>query len=129
MGANRQMRRRMQREQMHEWVRTGKAEKVRKLQQNGITQDDLDQYYNDGYREGYDYASTAFFRCMYAAIAKELHEAGNGTDEILSFLRNVDNRVATMFDADAEIDEVYQMLGVRLNISREIDRFEVTENG
>ncbi len=62
MGANRQMRRRMQREQMHEWVRTGKAEKVRKLQQNGITQDDLDQYYNDGYREGYDYASTAFFR-------------------------------------------------------------------
>ena len=116
MGANRQMRRRMQREQMHEWVRTGKAEKVHKLQQNGITQDDLDKYYNDGYREGYDYASTAFFRCMYAAIAKELHEAGNGTDEIYAFLHNVDQRFAVMFDADEEIEQVLDDVGIRIRI-------------
>ena len=129
MGANRAMRRRMQRQQMHEWVRTGKAEKVQRLQKNGLTQQDLDEYYQDGYKDGYEFAATGFFKVMYAAIAQELHESGNGTDEILEFLRKVDSRVAVMFDADEEIDKVYEMLGVWLNVSKEIDRFEVAENG
>ena len=125
MGANRAMRRKMQRQQIHEWVLTGKAEKVQRLQKNGITQSDLDEYYQDGYKDGYEYAASAFFKVMYAAIAQDLHESGNGTDEILQFLQSVDHRVAVMFDADEEIEKVYQMLGVRLNVSKEIDRFEV----
>ena len=129
MGVNRAMRRRQQRELMHDWVRTGKAEKVRRLQQNGLTQQDLDEYYQDGYKDGYEFAASGFFKVMYAAIAQDLHESGNGTDEILQFLQSVDHRVAVMFDADEEIEKVYQMLGVRLNVSKEIDRFEVVENG
>ena len=52
MGANRALRRQQQKEQMREWVRAGRAEQVRRLQRNGITQTDLDAAYNDGYKHG-----------------------------------------------------------------------------
>lgn len=131
MGANRALRRQQEKQRMKEWVRSGQAEKVRSLQRNGITQKDLDDAYNDGYKKGYDYAATAFFRQMYAAIAKELYEAGNGTDEILSFLHGVDHRFAIMFDADDEINEVFDLIGVRINVynNNSIDRIsEVTKD-
>ena len=123
MGLNSQMRRQQQRQKMQEWVRDGTAERVRKLSVNGITADDLDKARKDGYEEGYKYASSAFFKVMYAAIAKELHEAGNSVEEIVSFLHEVDHRVAVMFDADEEIDEVFDLIGVRINIyDNSIDR-------
>ena len=125
MGAmNRAMRRQQQREKMREWVRDGTAERVRKLSQNGITHNDLEEYHKKGYEEGYLYASEAFFKQMYAAIAKELIEAGNGTDEIVSFLHQVDRRFTVIFDADDEIEEIFNTIGVRLNIAKDatIDR-------
>lgn len=124
MGANRALRRQQQKATMKEWVRSGQAEKVRRLQQNGITQKDLDDAYNDGYKKGYDYAATAFFRQMYAAIAKELYEAGNPQEDIVSFLHGVDHRFAVMFDADDEIQTIYDLIGVRINVYNEnsIDR-------
>lgn len=124
MGANRQMRRQQAREQMRQWVRDGTAERVRKLSQNGITHQDLNEYHKKGYEEGYLYASEAFFKKMYAAIAKELIEAGNSTEEIVSFLHQVDRRFTVMFDSDDELDEVYDLIGVRINVAKEaqIDR-------
>ena len=64
---------------------------------------------------------------MYAAIAKELMEAGNEREEVVSFVQNVDHRFAVMFDAEEELDEVYDLLGVRFNVDRNaIERIEVT---
>lgn len=128
VSLNRQMRRQQTRQQMREWVRDGTAERVRKLSANGITADDLDDARKKGYEEGYLYSATNFFKQMYAAIAKELIDAGNATDEILSFLHNVDHRFTVMFDADDEIDDVYNQIGVRINVTRNsIDRIsEVT---
>ena len=114
MSLNRQMRRQQTRQKMREWVRDGTAERVRKLSVNGITADDLTAYHKKGYEEGYLYASTAFMKKMYAAIAKELMIAGNDKDEIFSFIRAVDQRFAVMFDADEEIEDVFNSLGVRM---------------
>ena len=123
MSLNRQMRRQQQRQKMQEWVRDGTAEKVRKLSVNGITDKDLDAAYKNGYEAGYLYSATNFFKQMYAAIAKELIEAGNSTEEIVSFLHEVDHRFTVMFDADDEIEDVYNEIGVRINVSRDsIDR-------
>ena len=116
MGVNRQFRRQEQRQKMREWVRDGTAEKVRKMSVNGITPADLQEYHKKGYEEGYLYASTAFMKKMYAAIAKELIEAGNGKEEIYMFIHNVDQRFAVMFDADEEIDDVFNQIGVRMNL-------------
>lgn len=116
MGLNRQMRRQQTRQKMREWVRDGTAEKVRKLSTNGITPQDMEEAHKKGYEEGYLYASTAFMKKMYAAIAKELIEAGNAKEEIYMFIHNVDQRFAVMFDADDEIDDVFNQIGVRMNL-------------
>ena len=124
MGANRALRRQQEREQVREWKRQGRYEQVRSLQRNGITEKDLDLAYQNGYKDGYDKAATSFFRQMYAAIAKELHEAGNDPEEIVSFLHGVDHRFAVMFDADEEINDVFDLIGVRINVcsNNSIDR-------
>ena len=127
MGANRALRRRQTREKMQEWVRTGEAEKVRMLSANGIRPQDLDESYKKGYEEGWITASEAFLRKMYAAMAKELLSAGNNRDEVVSFVKGVDHRFAVMFDAEEEIDDVYNEIGVRFNVDRnDIERIEVT---
>lgn len=123
MSLNRQMRRQQTRQEMQEWVRDGTAEKVRKLSVNGITDKDLDTAYKKGYEEGYLYSATNFFKQMYAAISQELIDAGNSTDDILSFLHGVDRRFAVMFDADEEIQAVFDKIGVRINVEKDsIDR-------
>ena len=101
---------------MQEWVRDGTAERVRKMSVNGITPADLEEYHKKGYEEGYLYASSAFLKKMYAAMAKELIEAGNSREEIYSFIHNVDHRFAVMFDADEEVDDVFNEIGVRMNL-------------
>lgn len=126
MGANRAIRRQQERNQIREWKEQGRYGQVLSLQRNGIKEKDLDSAYKNGYEEGYKYASTAFFKLMYAAMAKELHESGNTTDDIINFLHNVDHRVAVMFDADEEIQEIFDLIGVRMNVDKNaIDRIEV----
>lgn len=126
MGANRAMRRREQRESMREWVRTGDAERVRILSKGGITPKDMTEAHKRGYEEGYMFAATNFFKQMYAAIAKEMLAAGNDKDDVVSFLQLVDDRFSTIFDADEEIDEIYDMIGVRLQVAKhDINRVEV----
>ena len=116
MSVNRQFRRQEQRQKMREWVRDGTAERVRKLSVNGITAKDLDETYKKGYEDGYMNASSAFLKKMYAAMAKELIEAGNSKDDVYSFIHNVDHRFAVMFDADDEVQEVFDLIGVRMNL-------------
>ena len=66
-------------------------------------------------------------RKMYAAIAKELLAAGNDREEVVSFVKGVDHRFAVMYDAEEEIDDVYDEIGVRFNVDRNaIERLEVT---
>ena len=126
MGANRAMRRQAERDQIRAWKSQGRYGQVMSLQRNGILEKDLDAAYKNGYEEGYKYASSAFFKLMYAAIAKELNSAGNSKDDIIDFLVSVDHRVAVMFDADEEIEDVYRLIGVRMNVDKnELDRIEV----
>ena len=114
MGANRALRRQQQRQKMQEWVRDGTAERVRKMSQGGITPVELEESHKKGYEEGYMYASTAFMKKMYAAMAKELIEAGNDKDDIYYFIHGVDQRFAVMFDADDEVQDVFDQIGVRM---------------
>ena len=65
------------------------------------------------------YASTAFMKKMYAAIAKELIDAGNPKEEIYMFIHNVDQRFAVMFDADEEIDDVFNQIWIRMNLQQD----------
>lgn len=129
MGAvNRQQRRKQERDQIRAWKDQGRYGQVLSLQRNGITEKDLDQSYNDGYKEGYLFASECFMKRMYAAIAQELIEAGNPKDDVITFLHGVDHRFSVIFDADDEIDRIYDAIGVKFIIDRNaINRVEVTK--
>lgn len=123
MSVNRAFRRQQEKQQIRDWKQAGQYNQVLRIQRNGITQQDLDKSYNDGYQAGYMFSATNFFKQMYAAIAKELHESGNNTEEIVAFLHNVDRRFAVMFDADDEIEDVFNLIGIRMNIdNNSIDR-------
>jgi len=122
MGANRAMRRKQVREQMHEWVRMGKTDQMQRLTQNGITQKDLDECYDKGHAEGFKSGTDKTLRTVYAGIVLEMLDAGNSRDEALSFLKNVDNRLITSIDAGEDIEEVFEKTGVKLMLKEDFDR-------
>lgn len=128
MGANRAMRRKQVREQLHEWVRTGKQEQVRRLTQNGISQKDLDDCYDKGHEEGFKQGTDKTLRTVYAGIVLELLAAGNSRDEALSFLKCVDERLITSIDAGEDIEEVFEKTGVHLCLKEDFDRVREVAN-
>ena len=121
-GMNRAQRRSQQRERLREWNKTGQMEQIMMLQKNGITRADIDKEhdkaYKEGYREGYLYASEVFMKKMYAAVAKELLENENSSEDIAEFVKNLDHRFAVMIDADEEIDDVYNLIGIRFIVDK-----------
>ena len=122
MGANRQMRRRQEREQMHEWVRTGKMEQVRRLTQNGITQQDLDECYDKGHFDGYKTGADRTLKVVYAGVILQMLDDGVKRDDAVRFLENLDRRIIASIDADEDIDEVFDKTGVRLMLKEEFER-------
>lgn len=127
MGANRAMRRRQVREQMHEWVRMGKQEQMQRLVKNGISQRDLDECYDKGHEEGFKAGTDKTLRTVYAGVILELLDSGNTRDEAVSFLRNLDNRLITSIDAGEDIEEVYEKTGVRLMLKEDFERVREVE--
>jgi len=122
MGANRAMRRKQIREQMHEWVRTDKIEQARILTQNGISKKDLDKEYNTGYDNGYKAGADRTMKVIYSGIVCCLLDAGNSTEEAISFLKAVDERLITSIDADEDIEEVLRRTGIQLMLKEDFDR-------
>ena len=91
-----------------------------------VTIVDVYEARKNGYTEGYMFAAKNFFKQMYAAIALELLDAGNEKDDILTFLHNVDSRVSVMFDADDEVQAVFDRIGVRIAVEPDaMNRIEV----
>lgn len=127
MGANRALRRKQMREQMHEWVRMGQAEQVRKLVQNGITQKDLDECYNKGHADGFKAGTDKTLRTVYAGVVLELLDSGNTEDEAIGFLQALDRRLITSIDAGEDVEEVFDRTGVRLMLKEDFERVREVE--
>ena len=108
----------MEREQVREWRQKGDIDQVISLQRNGITQKDLDKAREDGYRDGYMYASEKFLRKMYAAIAQVLLDGGIKQEDVIQYVKRIDYRFAVMFDAEDEINAVFERIGVYFNVDR-----------
>jgi hypothetical protein len=125
MGANRAMRRKQVREQMHEWVRMGKTEQMQRLTQQGISQKDLDECYEKGHKDGFKAGTDKTLRTVYAGVVLELLDNGNTEDEAISFLRNLDERLIRSIDAGEDVEEVFEKTGVRLMLKEDFDRIEV----
>lgn len=128
MGANRAMRRKQVREQMHEWVRKGQMEQVRILSQNGITQKDLDECFDKGHEQGYKQGTDKTLKTVYAGVVLQLLDNGYSQDNAISFLRDLDNRLITSIDAGEDIEEVFEKTGVLLMLKEDFDRVKEVAN-
>lgn len=128
MGANRAMRRKQVRDQMHEWVRMGKQDQVQRLVRNGITQKDLDECFDKGHEEGFKMGTDKTLKTVYAGVVLELLDNGYSNDDAIRFLRNLDNRLITSIDAGEDIEEVFEKTGVMLMLKEDFDRVREVEN-
>lgn len=124
MGANRAMRRRQVREQMHEWVRTGEMEQVRRLSQNGITRSDLEKSYSDGHLDGFKAGTDRTLKTVYAGVVLQLLENGYDNSDAIRFLQDLDNRLITSISEDDDIDEVFRKTGVQLMLKEDFERVQ-----
>ena len=124
MGANRAMRRRQVREQMHEWVRTGEMEQVRRLSQNGITREDLTKSYNDGHLDGFKAGTDRTLKTVYAGVVLQLIENGYENSDAIRFLQDLDNRLLTSISESEDVDEVFRRPGVRLMLKEDFERVQ-----
>ena len=127
MSMNRAMRRKQVRDQMHEWVRTGRQEQVQRLVRNGITQKDLDECYDKGHEEGYKQGTDKTLRTVYAGVVLQLLENGYTNDDAIRFLRDLDNRLITSIDAGEDVEEVFDKTGIRLMLKEDFDRVKEVE--
>ena len=122
MGANRAMRRKQVREQVHEWVRMGEKEQMSRLMAQGISRDDLKESFDKGYTDGYKSGTDKTLRTVYAGVVLELLDSGNTREEAIGFLRALDNRLLTSIDAGEDVEEVFQKTGVHLMLKEDFDR-------
>lgn len=107
---------------MREWVRTGDAERVQRLQKNGITTADLKENYDKGHEDGFKAGTDKTLKTVYAGVVLELLDNGNTKKEAISFLRNLDNRLITSIAAEEDIEEVFEKTGVLLMLKEDFDR-------
>ena len=124
MGANRAMRRKQVREQMHEWVRTGEMEQVRRLSQNGITRADLEKSYSDGHLDGFKAGTDRTLKTVYAGVVLQLLDNGYENSDAIRFLQDLDNRLITSISEDDDIDEVFRKTGVQLMLKEDFERVQ-----
>ena len=124
MGANRAMRRRQVREQMHEWVRTGEMEQVRRLSQNGITRADLEKSYSDGHLDGFKAGTDRTLKTVYAGVVLQLLENGYENSDAIRFLQDLDNRLITSISESEDVDEVFRKTGVQLMLKEDFERVQ-----
>lgn len=127
MGANRAMRRKQVREQMHDWVRSGDRDRMQRLTQNGITVEDLKENYNIGHREGFQAGADKTLRTVYAGVVLELLDNGNSKEEAIGFLKELDRRIMTSIDTQEDIEQVFDRTGVRLYLKEDFERVREVE--
>lgn len=89
-----------------------------------LTAADLQAAYERGMREGCLYGSEDVLTTVYAAICRELGEAGNGKEEIYSFLTGVDQRVVSSVSGHEDLSSVMAEYGLKLEFKEPMERIQ-----
>ena len=118
------MRRKQQTELVRDFYRKSKNEQLNHLYQNGITQKDLDANYDKGFEQGYKLAGTDAIESIYAGCAKVLADAGNSKDEVLAFLKQVDDFVMASLGGKEDLEQLLHEYGIQLVFKDTLERVQ-----
>ena len=106
-----------------------KEQRIASLIQNGITPEDLEKEWYDGYKAGWAKASPGVTKTCYAAFAMALHELhGFGKNRLAHVLNRADNLIIEYLTTEEIIDAVYKNAGLRMNWNDGIETVQVVDD-
>ena len=91
---------------------------------NGVTEKDLAEEFKRGYGAGWSDGRDKLYKTILASICLVMDEDGYDSDDIIAFLRMVDNRVIISIDEKEDLDEVFERIGVELRFKNAVGRIE-----
>ncbi|MBQ9251583.1 MAG: hypothetical protein IJ188_02980 [Clostridia bacterium] len=132
--ANRAQRRKMMRSQIDrdkELIRTyGKQQMMARLVQNGITPEDLENNYREGWETGYGEGSVNVTKSCYAAVILALKEEfGFDDDQCFEAVRAVDRKIVWAIEHAELVEEVLEKTSLQINLDEPFARIQKTEVG
>ena len=108
--------RRSDKKKMSRFQRMTPEQKYISMVKNGITQKDLDDAYDKGYKAALDHTTSYCLKDAYAAFLLAAHEEfGFGRERCRRLLHAADYRVVNSLASDEAIEEVFKKLGVAIN--------------
>lgn len=112
------------------FLRGTKEEKMRKLLQNGITPEMLEDEFRQGYEAGSHDGVAHTFKAVYAAVMLAANEVyGFGEKRASRLLRRVDELVSTAINEEEAINAVWERFGLMLDFKEGIDRIKEVDKG
>ena len=129
--SNRADRRRMMREQTNRnrslVAGYTKSERMAGLVQNGITPEDLQKEYDDGYAAGFRDAGVNILQCCYAGICIALHDThGFGAERCYRVLKACDEKVIYALNHAEMAEELLKKTGITLRFDDPLERVQRT---
>lgn len=119
---NRQQRR-AQNKKTPGYQRMTKEQIVSSLVKNGITPEDLEREYNNGYKAGFEAGSIQPVKCIYAAVCLALNKLhGFGKSRCRDVLLEIDKNVLYTLTSGEIIDEVWSKIGLKIDFDDPLDR-------
>ena len=113
---NREQRRAAKKRQPSSLRGLTKTQRINALIKNGITPEDLDKSYRDGFDEGFASASPSVTKMIYAAVILAAHRVyGFGHIRSRRLIQAVDEEVTNSLSSVDIINEVWEKVGLRLD--------------
>ena len=93
-------------------------ETFKRIQRNGITIEDLDKSYHEGYDDGARIAAENTLKNIFAAVALVLHEDYDFDDNrCMDVLNAIDQKVIYALDSREMVQQVWDDLGIEMTFS------------
>ena len=111
-------------------MRATKEQRIAALIKNGITPEDLEREYHNGYRDGCKKGTESTFKAVYAAVCLALKDTyGFGPERCARVLRAVNEAVIFNLSTEELIDEVWERVGLRINFDEPFAADQIESEG
>lgn len=100
-------------------------DRVKALLKNGITPDDMQKSFEEGYRAGWTAGANNMLKTSYAAFILALREHFRfWRKRCKRVLQTADHTVMTSLGHEELVEQVWEDIGLRLNFDEPFDRIE-----
>ena len=100
-----------------------REQKLAQLYKNGITQQDIDEAYQQGFRKGYHDRAFQIIRAYYGATILTLHQEFKfGQERCIRALRGIETNLVNCLTEQELIEQAEKELDIKICLDEAIDR-------